>query len=296
MKTDLEITLFGSGAAENANKFIVQRVSRIRFGPRYWHRRTEYHNIGDVLATPGKDAVFVDVHAEYDRRYTYRYKAVHGARSGEWVYVSFRTPPAPTPIGQCTPESPTWYTYTVTHPIVDLTGYYKVQSPGIAYNSENESICFIYASKINMWLFVRLSSDLTVRDVQTAGSTSICKLPGVYYYTTSSSSEWIPRHSRYWLANQYYKNVTNIVNQKPSIECWRELTDIEYGITPIPTFPPKDKPEEDIVVTPPPTPTRTPVPTPSPSPTQLISLRNRLLHESGQPLLAEDGRYLLPES
>ena len=289
----MQVTLLGSSEATNAIKFIVQRQGTVTFRGRELKR---FYNVGDVPFTPGEDAVFLDEHVEDDRRYFYRYKAVYKARDSDWVYVSHRTTPAVTPVGMCNPDSPTWFTYTITHPIVDLTGYYKVQSPGVAYNSENQSICFVYAKHINMWLFVRLSSRLTVNFIQSATTTSVCKLPGVYYYASSSSSEWIPRHSRYWLANQYYKNVENIVTIKPAIECWRELTDIDYGITPQPTLSPDDEPFPDHAVTPVPTPTTSAVPTPTPSPTLLTSLRNKLLHESGQPLLAEDGRSFLPES
>jgi len=289
----MQIPLIGSSEAINAIKFIVQRQGTVISDG---VTLKKFYNVGDVPYTPGKDAIFTDNHVEDDRRYFYRYKAVYKARDSEWVYVTHRTPPTPTPVGMCVPDSPTWFTYTVTHPVVDLTGYYKVYHPGIAYNSDNQSICFVYAENINMWLLVRLGEDLTVSDIQSATTTSICKRPGVYYYASSSSSEWIPKHSRYWLANRYYKNVKNIVTVKPNIECWRELTDIDYGITPQPTLAPRDEPLPDNPVTPVPTPTTSAVPTPTPSPTQLVILRNRLLHESGQPLLAEDGSYFLPES
>jgi len=275
MNTQHKLILRGTSNRKVASKYIVQRSGWS--GPPT-NRVKSWLGVGETPYNPDGDSYIIDPEAIPGEAYRYRFKPVLKARDSDWVYFTERIPPPVTPRGMCAPTEPTWYTYTVTHTIPDITGYYKLLPEKVAYNSNNDGVGFIYNPNLEIWLLVRLQTDTTVEDVRTTTTLDIINHPGTYYYSTTDPGDWIPMNAQLWTAGGNYNNYPPIRDQKPAISCYYaipEPTATPQPATPLPNGPP------DIP--------------PTPSPTADPTTPDMILHESGLPLLAETGDYFALE-
>lgn len=284
------VTLENSNTSSGATKFIVERafVSRRyhrRYGPRY-----RWVVIAEVDAPEdGTDATFEDNYRlRAGTNIVYRYRAINGPQAAQFAYFTVTVPPEPTPLGAC--ESINFYTYTMTHPLPEFTGYFKMNPTGVVVNALADNVFLLYNDYLKMWLLTRVSTSRPVEHFTTATSRDILTSPGVYYYCSSDSKRWVPRNPNLWDYNKFYSAIRDIKEHKPDISCYYALPpEPDPEVTSYPKDPPTDQPQ-----TPPagPPPTYTPTPTP----TYEFLERVVLFHETGVPLLAESGETFIPEA
>ena len=136
---------------------------------------------------------------------------------------------------------------------------------------------------MKLWVFAKLENDDLQYLQNNKSLENIIQRLGVYYYTYSNTSSWIPRDPKLWNYNYRYRRVSSIRSSLPELVCFRQLTDDDFGLTPVPTSPPDDVPPPDYPVT----------PVPTPVPTRVVPMRNRIIHEDGRPLMSEDSSYFV---
>jgi hypothetical protein len=275
MNTQYKLILRGTSNRKVASKYIVQRSGWS--GPPT-NQVKSWLGVGETSYNPDGDSYIIDPEAIPGEAHRYRFKPVLKARDSDWVYFTERIPPPVTPRGMCAPTEPTWYTYTVTHTIPDLTGYYKLLPEKIAHNSNNSKVCFIYNPNLKIWLFIRLQTGITVEAVRGATTLDIINQLGVYYYSATDHGDWIPMNDQLWTNGSKYNNHPILGGQKPEISCYYAIPEpaaTPHPATPLPNGPPEIPP----------------TPSPSAGPTS----PDMILHESGLPLLAETGDYFARE-
>ena len=281
------VTLENSNTSSGATKFLVYRSDWVKRRGRVRHR---WYIIGEVIVPDdGTDAVFVDntPHA-VGSNITYRYKAVNGPRAGVYAYITVTVPPDATPLGAC--EVKNFFTYTMTHPLPEFTGYFKMNTSGVVVNTLADNVYLLYNDYLKMWLLTIVSSSRPVEHFTSATSKDILTSPGVYYYCSSDTREWVPRNPGLWNYNKYYSAIRNVKEHKPDISCYYALPpEPDPEVTSYPKDPPTDQPQ---------TPPAGPLPTYTPTPTPTYEFLERvvLFHETGVPLLAESGEAFIPEA